>query len=357
MPYGLLDLEEMVPGLPVAPDRREPSAIAAQGGGDRGGLDELPIFSIPPLAQLGDPKSTELARARASLRFGPEALPVDPREHRRHGGSEQTSDARGWKARKVAGPFPGGGSNFDHENAAGRHEALGVLEQLARVGPSESERVPEEHYLRPRAPLQGKSQRVRPDPVRDGLPTAGILPCPGNQFQHLLRDIERDRASALSAHERKETPRSRSEVDRPAGADGVTEEKALPKLTVEVALSRTLVAQELSSRSIGVEAAEPVGGGTFRLRSRRGVRCPCLSHEPAGGPEPIAFPTLRLGVDPFIGGPLIESGIPMPYYECPTCGGGYVIDVPPSARPMCDRDGARLKRTSDVSYSRNAREV
>jgi hypothetical protein len=45
----------------------------------------------------------------------------------------------------------------------------------------------------------------------------------------------------------------------------------------------------------------------------------------------------------------------MPYYECPKCGGGYVIDVPPSARPICDRDGARLKKTSDASYERNAR--
>jgi hypothetical protein len=46
----------------------------------------------------------------------------------------------------------------------------------------------------------------------------------------------------------------------------------------------------------------------------------------------------------------------MPYYECPKCGGGYVIDVPPSARPICDRDGARLKRTSDASYEKNARQ-
>jgi hypothetical protein len=46
----------------------------------------------------------------------------------------------------------------------------------------------------------------------------------------------------------------------------------------------------------------------------------------------------------------------MPYYECPKCGGGYVIDVSPTARPICDRDGARLKRTSDASYERNARE-
>jgi hypothetical protein len=48
--------------------------------------------------------------------------------------------------------------------------------------------------------------------------------------------------------------------------------------------------------------------------------------------------------------------VAMPYYECPKCGGGYVIDVPPSARPTCDRDGARLKRASDASYSRYARE-
>jgi len=46
----------------------------------------------------------------------------------------------------------------------------------------------------------------------------------------------------------------------------------------------------------------------------------------------------------------------MPYYECPKCGGGYVIDVPPSAKPVCDRDGARLKRTSDASYERSSRQ-
>jgi rubrerythrin len=45
----------------------------------------------------------------------------------------------------------------------------------------------------------------------------------------------------------------------------------------------------------------------------------------------------------------------MAYYECPKCGGGYVMDVSPTNKPICDRDGARLKRTSDASYERNAR--
>ena len=39
----------------------------------------------------------------------------------------------------------------------------------------------------------------------------------------------------------------------------------------------------------------------------------------------------------------------MPYYECPTCGGGYVIDPAP-AHPVCDRDGATLKKMSEASY-------
>lgn len=39
----------------------------------------------------------------------------------------------------------------------------------------------------------------------------------------------------------------------------------------------------------------------------------------------------------------------MPYYECPVCGGGYVIDPAP-AHPVCDRDGAPLKRESEASY-------
>jgi len=45
----------------------------------------------------------------------------------------------------------------------------------------------------------------------------------------------------------------------------------------------------------------------------------------------------------------------MPYYECPKCGGGYVLGGAPSARPICDRDGAHLKRARDASYERHAR--
>jgi hypothetical protein len=45
----------------------------------------------------------------------------------------------------------------------------------------------------------------------------------------------------------------------------------------------------------------------------------------------------------------------MPYYECPVCGGGYVIDPAPT-HPKCDRDGATLKRASEASYELNARD-
>lgn len=45
----------------------------------------------------------------------------------------------------------------------------------------------------------------------------------------------------------------------------------------------------------------------------------------------------------------------MPYYECPKCGGGYVIDPAP-AHPTCDRDGAALRRASEAAYDRAARE-
>jgi hypothetical protein len=59
----------------------------------------------------------------------------------------------------------------------------------------------------------------------------------------------------------------------------------------------------------------------------------------------------------FIGSRLRRAGpFPsrMPYYECPTCGGGYVIDPAP-VHPTCDRDGAALKRASEASYSSEAR--
>lgn len=45
----------------------------------------------------------------------------------------------------------------------------------------------------------------------------------------------------------------------------------------------------------------------------------------------------------------------MPYYECPVCGGGYVIDPAP-AHPVCDRDGAALKKASEASYELSARQ-
>jgi hypothetical protein len=44
----------------------------------------------------------------------------------------------------------------------------------------------------------------------------------------------------------------------------------------------------------------------------------------------------------------------MPYYECPICGGGYVIDPAPS-HPKCDRDGGALKRASEAAYELAAR--
>ncbi|HTT73458.1 MAG TPA: hypothetical protein VMG99_04825 [Thermoplasmata archaeon] len=47
-------------------------------------------------------------------------------------------------------------------------------------------------------------------------------------------------------------------------------------------------------------------------------------------------------------------GNSMPYYECPVCGGGYVIDPAPQ-HPKCDRDGAALKRASEASYELAAR--
>jgi rubredoxin len=45
----------------------------------------------------------------------------------------------------------------------------------------------------------------------------------------------------------------------------------------------------------------------------------------------------------------------MPYYECPVCGGGYVIE-PAIPHPKCDRDGGALKRASEESYVQNAGE-
>jgi len=44
----------------------------------------------------------------------------------------------------------------------------------------------------------------------------------------------------------------------------------------------------------------------------------------------------------------------MPYYECPVCGGGYVIE-PAIPNPKCDRDGASLKRASEESYVQHER--
>lgn len=141
-------------------------------------------------------------------------------------------------------------------------------------------------------------------------------------------------------------------------------QETFAKLAEQLALGRALVSSPLASDPVGIQVPETLA----RLRTancvapmeRRGTPIGRGSAVGPMGPARTAstghlshLPAERERLIP----PRSLSLWPMaPYYECPKCGGGYVIDAPPSSRPICDRDGARLKRASDASYERSARE-
>ena len=162
---------------------------------------------------------------------------------------------------------------------------------------------------------------------------------------------------------RREPPGARSDLEAPPGARRpVTFEEAFPELAIKVPERRALISAPFALYAVRVPLQEPMAatgpmGRRCDRRTRPGrVSAPWTSGEITGHRTvydglPPALPVL---IKPR--GPAAARTLAMPYYECPKCGGGYVIDVPPSARPTCDRDGARLKRASDASYSRYARE-
>ncbi len=133
----------------------------------------------------------------------------------------------------------------------------------------------------------------------------------------------------------------------------MTPEEPNAEVAKELALRRTFVTVPLSVGPIRVERLEP-----FPSPRYLGIRIGTSGLPSRGAPDwfPDVQPPRRSNATPLLltTPPPVEVVL-MPYYECPKCGGGYVIDVPPSARPICDRDGARLKRASDASYEKNAR--
>ena len=86
---------------------------------------------------------------------------------------------------------------------------------------------------------------------------------------------------------------------------------------------------------------------------RHGPRMSDQLHSRRAGDQ-VGMPRDRRGKLTYAVGPS-QSRERMPYYECPICGGGYVIDPAP-VHPKCDRDGGALKRTSDSAYDRAQRE-
>ena len=101
----------------------------------------------------------------------------------------------------------------------------------------------------------------------------GIDPHVRDPFQHLSRKVERDAIRFVSPDERKESTRSRADVEDPSLASGVTEQEPFAQLSEQIALGRALVAEPLSAGAIRVEVTKPFSRRFVGLgcRSRRGA--------------------------------------------------------------------------------------
>jgi hypothetical protein len=272
---------------------------------------------------------------------------------------------------KVPAPLSGSRGDLEQESSPGSEESEETFEQLVAFRRGKSHEISQRGDDPERPGTERRLNGVTLDPVRDGGRGRGGLPVLGKQLERFAADIEGD-PSGADAESCGESTRTGADVDRPSRGGGMPGEETFPQFAKKIALGRpfvpspfpvrtVLVRREESRAGRGRLTATRSGGNRYRHRTsgrdRRSSTPPRRGyHVGARAPGDISS-LVRFGRSPFYTGLLLAplGAITMPYYECPKCGGGYVIDVPPSARPICDRDGARLKKASDASYERNAR--
>ena len=253
--------------------------------------------------------------------------------------------------------LPGAGRDLEGDGPSRGHQLEHRGKKIGRRVTSESEPISEQRDGPKGAVEERRMGAIASDAV--DLPRGHSALRLRLPTQHLGREVESDPSGRRRADPGGEAEGTGADIDRPPGTRRVTAQESLPEFPEEVALGRSFVASPLAGDPVGVRPEEPASGRDWsggRTSTRRGRPSEIRSRH-VRGESARRYPFGLTGLTPLYreGVSRLGSG-KMPYYECPKCGGGYVIDVPPSARPTCDRDGARLKRASDASYERNARE-
>jgi hypothetical protein len=319
-----------------------------ESGRDRKDLSPRPTPRLESSRKRRGVESTELSRFVSTSRLHRESFPARPEFQGRNGGTEEASEGGRGKATEISGSLARSGDYLEREEPSRCREGLRFAEQSFALRAGKTEGISQDGHVRKGPRGERGSDPIAPDSM--GWRSWGHV----DPEQHLPRQVEGDSLRSGRADLRKEATGTGSDVHGPGARRDVSAQETDPELAEQFALGGPLVPQPFPVRSVGVQRLEPFPGrsGTFRPRGRGG---PAGAVAPAGSAEdrPSPRPSRASPLLPTTFAPLEVD--PLPYYECPKCGGGYVIDVPPSARPTCDRDGARLKRASDASYEKNAR--
>jgi hypothetical protein len=362
----------MGPRFGVLSDRFQSRAVGAERRRDRESLVDNKTGLLEPMLKFCRVQALELPRNFPSGRLLREAFSHGPGGHHTRRGAQEAPDAPSGQTMEIPAPFPRPRGDLDQENATGRKKLDHSFQEPFAAFPRKPKQIAHGHYGPEGAGSERRASGVSEHDLWQGEDSGVTGPVGAKLEQHRSADVECDSPlRTLGPQDASESAWPGSSIEYRPGGRSVSNEKSFPQFPKEVALSRSLIPLPLPAGPVlirGPEARPRVTrrGGIHRpRRTRRDAHLRARAappdvrlgrHGPRGSePGDIASP-LWEGASPFIGGQATSGEENhMPYYECPKCGGGYVIDVPPSARPVCDRDGARLKRASDASYERNAR--
>ncbi len=343
----LLELDQMGPSLGIRVD-----GVKGTRNGPEARRDGQDFADAPPAgAQTGREilrvEPTEFPWRSSATGFRLISFATDPCLDRCDRSAKEPSERRRGQAAEVAGALSRAGDGLEQEHSRRGYEGLRFDEESIARFTGKSEGIPEHrHHRKP----PGSEGRI--DPIASykmGPRSEGEI----HPEEHLSGEVESNSLGLRRTDIGQESSRSRSDVHDPSTRDEVSPEESDAEHAEQFSLRGTLEPVPLAVDPVRIERLEP-----FPARYLVGGHDAPSS---VGPPAPVGAAVDVPSPRPSNASPLLPTTSallevdPLPYYECPKCGGGYVIDVPPSARPVCDRDGARLKRASDASYEKNAR--
>jgi len=343
----LFELDQMGPSLGVGPDGVQGTRDGTEAGCDGQYLADAPTAGAQTSREFVRVEPTELPRRPSTAGLRRVSLTTDPSFERSDRSTKESSERGRRQATEVAGSLSWAGDDFKEEHPGRRYQRLRFGEESLARFPGKSQRVSEDrHHRKP-----PRSKR-RSDPVASyqvGCRNERAI----HPEKHLLGKVQRDPLGPGQTDVGQESSGPGPDVHDPSPGGGVSPEESDPEHAEQLPLRGAFVPLPLSVGPVRVERLEPLPGGYHPRRDDGRVS---VRHAPpVGSAADVLAPRVSNAGSLLPTTSATGEVDSLPYYECPKCGGGYVIDVPASARPVCDRDGARLKRASDASYEKNAR--